>query len=146
MHEAAREVLSLDRKKSANYHDFEVLLFNKQLEKENILGAESQEGLLFLDRGAIDILAYCLFYLGFVPYEILSQNQGLANRYNMVFVLDKLPFMHDGLRIEKDEAEAEMIQEEIIKLYTKYGYNPIKIPIMPVEKRVDLILNCIKTS
>lgn len=144
MHEAAREILRFGREQTTNFQEFEISIFNRQLEKENQLKTKDSEELLFLDRGIIDTVAYCQIYLGFIPKKISSQNQNLANRYNLIFVLDKLPFMHDGLRIEKGEAEAEKIHTEIIKTYAEYGYSIIKVPVMPIEKRADFILDYIQ--
>lgn len=47
----------------------------------------------------------------------------------------------DGLRIERDDEEAEMVHQTIEKTYLNFGYSPIKVPVMPVIERTNFIFN-----
>lgn len=97
---------------------------------------------LFLDRGLIDVLAYCSVLLGYVPQEILEMEN--KNTYDAVFVIERFSFLHDGLRIEKSDSEAEIMHEEIVKAYDERGYSMIFVPCMPLNERVEFVLGHVK--
>lgn len=118
----------------------EEIIFQKRLEREKEF--EQKNSILFLDRGLVDSIAYSNHHLGFVPKQILDYD--LRNRYDLVFILERMPFKQDGLREEKDDIEAEEVHNKIIKVYQSIEYSPIFVPIISVEKRADFILNCVK--
>lgn len=137
--EVARKVI--DERKHLMINETEKIIrqeiiFQRQLdiekEFENI-------NLLFLDRGVIDNLAYCYHLLENVPKSISSFN--FSNRYDGIFVLDRLPFEQDGLRVEKDDEEADKMHRTIINTYKKNGYELTFVPIIPIKERADFILN-----
>ncbi len=98
--------------------------------------------ILFLDRGLIDVIAYCNILLGYIPQEVLDITN--VKSYNAVFILEKIPFLQDGLRLEKSDKEAENIHNELISTYNINGYSPIFVPIMPLDKRIEFIFSHIK--
>ncbi len=151
--EVAREMLK--NKENSSFIDFETQIFKKQLQKESELEDKLKkksykgETGLFLDRGLIDIVAYSLHHLNSVPAEIASFDY--SKRYNLVFILDGLPFINDGIRLEKDANEAEEIHKRIMYAYHLYGYSAIKVPVFAstdhadsVRKRADFILSHVK--
>jgi len=91
---------------------------------------------IFLDRGVPDTLSYCRI-VGVNPNECLPVCFHL--QYASVIILDRLPFHHDGVRYEDDEI-AEFLHQWSQKDYIALGYNPIKVPVMPVEERLSFIL------
>ena len=91
---------------------------------------------IFLDRGVPDTLSYCRI-IGIDPNELLPDCFHL--QYVSVFMLDRLPFDHDGVRYE-DEEIAEFLHYCSLKDYTALGYRPIKVPVLPVEDRLTFIL------
>jgi len=144
--EAAREILAENVKIS--YEEIQKRIFKRQLEKE-IDTSEKTSGLVFLDRGHIDGIAYCQIKLGYIPEPLKSFD--FRNQYDLIFILDLLPFKKDGLRIEKDETEAKMIHHAIISAYKSFGYQVKFIPVMPIEARINYLLkniseclNCLK--
>ncbi len=146
LEETAREVLEERRQFAINYGEKlirEKEIFERQLRKEEAI-RKNHEG-YFLDRSLIDVIAYCRHHLGYVPERIKPVN--LMDRYAHVFVLDRLPFIADGTRIEKDDKEAEKIHQILIKTYKQFGYNPVSVPIFPVDKiarRANFVLAHIK--
>ena len=62
----------------------------------------------------------------------------------MVFLLDRFPLKNDGVRVESSDADAQRIHDMIGNTYSSHGYSPIRVPIMPVEKRVEYILEKVK--
>jgi len=137
--ESAREVLAENIK--IEYEEIQIKIFRKQLEKETE-AEEKTGGLIFLDRGHIDGIAYCQLRLGFIPEPLRSFD--FKNQYDFIFILDLLPFENDGLRVEKDNTEAKKIHEAIISTYKSFDYNLIIVPVMPIKERVDYILEKIK--
>jgi predicted ATPase len=141
--EVAREILEerADNHPDHNEHRIrQELIFRSQVEKEKELSGR----LAFLDRGVFDNFAYQEHLLG----ETISHYLDIARnhpRYDEVFVLDLLPFEHDGLRIEKDGTEAKKLHDLIIDSYKSFGYSPIFVPAMdsPLE-RADFIIDYLK--
>lgn len=113
------------------------LIFYMQLEEEK--KAENIRGeILFLDRSLIDVIAYSLYYLKKIPGYI--NNYKLLREYDNIFILERYPFINDGVRVEKTEAVAKAIHKKIVKVYGDFGYNLIKVPIMGNKDRVEFIL------
>lgn len=92
---------------------------------------------VFLDRGLPDSMAY--FRLAGLDVEAAVQ-ASRKYRYDAVFLFDRLPVVQDGVRVE-DEAVAAHIDEMLMQDYKALGYDPVRVPVMPVEKRADFILN-----
>ena len=110
------------------------IIFERQLEQEQ----KAIREILFLDRGLPDAIAYSKYLIGFIPKEL---NYNLSDKYDIVFILERLPFKDDGLRIENGGIDAEFIHNKIIQTYKDYGYFPVFVPVMSVQERVDFILN-----
>lgn len=95
--------------------------------------------ILFLDRGLLDVRAYCNLLLGYVPQEVLDITN--LSSYQAVFILEQLPFINDGLRLEKSNEEAKKIHFALLKAYKSQGYFTITVPVMPLNERVNFILS-----
>jgi len=98
--------------------------------------AEERDEVIFLDRGLGDMKAYSK-YLGVQVFE--KEYRGIAD-YDAVFFLDPLPFQSDGLRREKDQAEADLLGEKVKEEYLRAGVPVIDVPLGSVDLRVDYIL------
>ena len=96
----------------------------------------------FLDRGLVDCVAYAHTAFGFVPDDFYKVP--LRMRYGGIFVLERFPFVNDGIRAEKDDAEAQKLHDSIINCYCAYGYRPVIVPRMGAAERADFILEHIK--
>ena len=133
--ETAREFLK--ENPGIRGRDLVMGVFRRQIEEESALERYPNE--VFLDRGLVDVAAYSRFWLGEVPREI--QEAGLSCRYQKVFALDRLPFVSDGIRVEKNDAEAERIHRLIIQTYKEHGYEPLGVPVMSLRERADFVIN-----
>ncbi len=132
LEEVARKVIEERKHIPADREEWEIreeLIFRRQLERER----QTSGDLIFLDRGLPDGLAYSKHFLGYLP-ERFDQIQ-LSDRYSGVFILDLLPFEHDGLRIESGEKEARDIHDKIVLEYVRQGYSPIYVPVMSGAKK-----------
>jgi predicted ATPase len=141
--EAARMVIEEQQAKGSDCLPWKNLEnFNKVLaEKQLSLEAKVEGNVAFLDRGLVDNDAYCALGNIQTPYEV-SQNG--KDRYVAVFILDPLPnYQNDSARTESKE-EALKVHNAIYDSYKKYGYNPVKVPVMKPKERAEFILNCLK--
>lgn len=91
---------------------------------------------IFLDRGVPDTIAYYRLF-GFDVESVIEMSR---NRYRRIFFLDQLPFDSDYARIE-DDATAKKISNLILRAYKNLGYDVVRIPVMPVGERANLILS-----
>jgi predicted ATPase len=149
--EIARQVLEERNHIGFDYHEKlarQSIMYLRQISEERkidemVFGiGHRKNNSVFLDRGIIDVIAYSAHLFGKVPDEFCCFD--LRNRYDGVFVLDKLDFLDDGIRIESDNSEAEKIHNRIIQEYKKAGYDLIFVPVMGVEERADYVLEKIK--
>lgn len=138
--EVARELITYEQESGGdllperNLTKFQVRVTERQLEQEDALTAEE----VFLDRSLIDGWAYCVLAKIKPPPLIAAQAPG---RYHRVFILDPLPFyLNDRVRNES-LAEARAIHRAIWQAYQNFGYQPIKVPFLDRERRVDYILD-----
>lgn len=114
--------------------EFERLIAWKQLWRELFF---KRSDVLFLDRGIIDTVGYCVLEKVKIPKIVKCFGK---NRYDKVFLLDLIP-VHKVDESRKENREfAENVHEEIRKAYISYGYEVISVPIMTPEERVKFIL------
>ena len=92
----------------------------------------------FLDRGIVDGYGYSKHF-GNLPSDRLIDLG--KNRYGKIFLLDRLPnYQNDAERLE-DFEDAGIIHSAIEKAYVDFGYQPIRVPVLSPEERIDFILN-----
>ncbi len=125
----------------------EPLLFSDKLLERRIqqfldAGALDTD-LVFIDRGIPDVSAYMDFFGMNYPQRFVKANQSYI--YDRIFVLPLWRDIHrtDAERYESF-AEAEKIQQELIKTYEHYGYKPVEVPKNSVDERVSFILEQLK--
>ena len=103
--EMAREVIE-----EGIYHPSKnVLEFQEEILRRQILQEEKTSGLVFLDRSALDGMVYSLFFLNKVPKVFFNHN--LHSRYDKIFILDRFPLKKDGVRVESSDKDAKKIIE-----------------------------------
>ena len=90
----------------------------------------------FLDRGLPDCLAFYRI-AGLDPNEILPDC--FQHRYASVFILDRLQYEQDGVRAG-DDVYAEYFDIWTERDYRALGYNVVRVPVIPPEERLALIL------
>ena len=140
--EAARIIISEETSKKSDILPWlNMKAFNKKVfELQKEMESEIPKGkTTFLDRGIID---------GFVYYAIkglkvpeTSVRYAKANRYDMIFLLDRLPFFKSDFTRREDPETAGKIQGLIEEYYRRFGYSPIKVPALPIRERMDFILD-----
>ena len=91
---------------------------------------------VFFDRGLPDVIAYYRFLKAKPPKTLGGLSR---DRYKKVFMLDMLPYKKDYARNES-EKDALKIHRLIKRAYQGLGYRVVRIPVMAVTERVELIL------
>ena len=141
MHEPARGYIEREMKKGRTLDDIRSPLdvFLDALVVEALAQEDAYKGEepLFLDRALVDSVAYYDF-LKVAQTELLKSSA--PNRpYKKIFLLDLVDFENDSARPET-AAEAKIIHTHIDDAYRALGYDVVPVPVLPVEKRVDYIL------
>ena len=92
--------------------------------------------IIFLDRALPDGF---VFYrqAGLNPNEILQDC--FKHRYASVFMLNRLPYQKDGVRVADDETAA-YLESWILRDYSALGYNVVRVPVLPPKERFDFVL------
>ncbi len=139
--ETARLYIEREMAKGRTIHEirengaaFQRRLIDMQL---GIEGGLRAIGVVFLDRGVPDYLAYCRVF-GPNPNEFLAEC--FHHRYASIFVLDRLPFQQNGARIE-DDAIAGLLDEWLARDYSALGYSVVRVPVLSIKDRLAFILD-----
>jgi predicted ATPase len=105
----------------------------KQLQIEQNMDAER---VFFLDSAVPGSLAWFRVF-GIDPNEILLDC--FQHRYASVFILERLPYYLDGLRIQ-DDVLPSFIDEWHSRDFHSLGYQVVRVPVLPPEERLDFAL------
>lgn len=91
----------------------------------------------FLDRSAIDSIAYSRFYsVNQIPFEDIIRQK---KYHKTVFLFERLGLLGD--RLEHDDNEALHIEEKLETAYQELDYEIIRVPLMSVRQRAWFILS-----
>ena len=92
---------------------------------------------VFLDRALPDSLTFRRL-AGLDVNEILCDC--IQYHYASVFILDQLPFILDGARIE-DDAYAHVLDEWLVRDYSALGYRVVRVPVLSPQERAGFVLD-----
>ena len=143
-HEIAREVILQAQQEGIEQLFLkDPLLFSKKLLEGRIQqfkeANESEENIVFIDRGIPDIIAYLDYKKDDYPACFLEASQNYTYDEIFIFPLWEEIYKSDNERYE-DFEEAKTIQHYLVKTYTNLGYNPIEVPKDSIENRTNFIL------
>lgn len=144
IHEVARGYIDRQLGKGLRLEQIkaDVLQFERHIlqEKIRIEDALTETEPVFFDRGVPDSIAY--YHLeGLDPAEPLAYSR--RTRYRRVFFFERFDFSQDEVRSE-DELLAAKLNGLLLEAYAQIGYDIIRVPVMPVADRTDLVLRAIK--
>ncbi|HSG42546.1 MAG TPA: ATP-binding protein [Anaerolineales bacterium] len=108
-------------------------VYDIMVEHENGLRAHE---INFLDRALPDGFAFYRL-AGMNPNEILPDC--FQHRYTAVFLLNRLPYQKDGVRVADDETAA-FLESWMLRDYAALGYKVIRVPVLPPEERLNFVL------
>jgi predicted ATPase len=140
-HEVARALIdaALARGRSleeirADEEIFEGRILTAKVEIEKSLPPEA---LIFLDRAIPDSIAY-FTHAHLDPTTPIRESR--LYRYRQVFFFERLQIKKDAVRIE-DEAAAKRLEQLLWQSYRDLGYQPVRVPLMPLTGRCDWVLS-----
>jgi len=143
VHEAARALIDEELQKGRSLDGikkditaFERSILEKKLEIESHL---QRNDVIFLDRALPDSIAYYRL-CGIDPFEAVEKSR--TYRYKTVFLFERLLFEKDPVRSESENTAARL-EDLLAEGYRMLGYRPVRVPLMPIGRRVDFILNTI---
>ena len=144
IHEVARSYIDEQLGKGLRLDQIkaDVLQFERHIlhTKIKIEGRLAESETVFFDRGVPDSIAY--FKLeGLDPAEPLAHSR--KTRYRRIFFFERFDFLIDEVRSE-DEMMAAKLNDLLLEAYTQIGYDIIRVPVMSVADRTDLVLRAIK--
>jgi predicted ATPase len=126
------------------YQKFLSDCYNTFLENFN----KVEEGkITFFDRGIPDLFIIAELLGISVPEELFKSSMSIRY-YPTVFFFEMLPIdivlsnLHE--RPMFDLSVVQLIEKRIIEIYTKYGYEIIRIPIATPAERVNFLMEQIK--
>jgi len=108
-------------------------ILNLKVGREKILHPRDR---IFIDRGVPDSISYYRI-AGLDPVEARHECGHFS--YKAVFIFDRLPLVQDGVRSET-EAVANQLDKMLEDDYLALGYQPVRVPVLPISKRADFIL------
>ena len=140
VHETARAYINeeLDKGKSLDEIKSDMSLFEHNIfyRKIEIESSISDKVIVFLDRAIPDSIAYFRF-AGLNPEK--PEKESADIRYRKIFLFDRLRIKHDEVRNENEE-DSILIERLIEETYKTLGYEIIRVPVLPVGRRTDFIL------
>lgn len=142
--EAAEYIIERELKKDESeqvvpwkdLYGFQIKVANTQTMWEREIPQDTQIALL--DRGVIDGLGYCSEGKIQPPQELEAAVKNA--KYEKVFILDPLEIYQNTEIRREDREKTARLHAEIEKAYRVAGYNPIRVPVMPKEQRLEYIL------
>lgn len=145
MDEISRQV-TLDAQKNGIEQLFleDPIWFSKQLlesrKKQFIEAQNSDEPVVFFDRGLPDIVAYLDYIKSDYGQEFITVCE--FYKYDKIFILPpwKAIYKTDNERYESFDQLLE-IHEFLKKWYSKFGYEIIEVHIGSIQERIKFILN-----
>lgn len=142
LYEVARILIDLEMKKGKTIKEirrdegkFQKKILNLKIQYEKSLNPKR---ITFLDRAIPDSLAY--YKLVGLPKDKYLENTVKKTSYKKIFLFEKLELEEDYARTESKK-EIERLEKLIEETYKNLGFSIIKVPKMPVEKRVKFILS-----
>lgn len=139
--EVARAVLDEGRARGVappGFEEFQIEVLRRQIDAECLARETGRDH--FADRGTLDNVAYCRAYHHSVPDDLAAHAAAHRAGYSTVFLLDRLPYVQDGGRVRGEDDElASRVHEELARVYAEHGYEVVRVPVVPVGERADLI-------
>ncbi len=125
------------------------LLFSEKLlegrEKQYQKATNTEEEIVFFDRGIPDVFAYMDYFK--ISYPSIFIEKSKEYLYNKVFMFSPWEeiYTSDNERYETFE-QAIVINTFLEKAYKKIGYELITVPFGSIEDRTNFILNSLDTK
>jgi predicted ATPase len=146
VHEVARNYIEAQMQRGrtleevrADERSFETYLLNTKVAIEATL---PKDEVIVFDRAIPDSIAY-FQAAGLDTVEAVEKSP--RNQYRKIFLLDRLPYKTDHARIE-DKDTAVKLDQRLEQSYKMLGYDVIRIPVMSIQDRLEIVLREIEKN
>ncbi len=113
--------------------EFQKKIMNMKLEIERNM---TKDRIIFFDTGIPTNMTYWQLH----NMDTKRIENIASNRYKKVFFLEPLKYKKDYARLE-DEKTVKKLSKMILENYQNFGYEIVKIPAIPLEQRVELVIS-----
>jgi predicted ATPase len=110
--------------------------------KASLEAHEDSSRLTFFDRGMQETVAFLQHFN--IPTDTATDNLMRASDYKKVFLLEPLDVFENSIYRPADKEDLAFVHQFntlLDKVYTNYGYTPVRVPPFSVPKRVQFILD-----
>lgn len=123
----------------ANKTEYANLMWTESVKSYQENTAENPSTPIFFDRGLLDTV--CYMEMENIPMHLDQFELLKSPLYDKVFLLPPWKeIYHTDSERKQSWKEAKQTFEFLRKVYRKYGYTIIEVPKLPVEERVNFIL------
>ena len=140
VHEVARSYIEARMRQGQTLREvrtdkrsFETCILNAKVALEATL---PKDELIVFDRAIPDSIAY-FEAAGLDKTEAVEKSP--RNQYRKIFLLDRLPYRTDHVRIE-DKETAGKLDKGLEQSYKMLGYDVMRIPVVSIHDRLEIIL------
>jgi len=126
-----------------NYKNSYPRFIESIVRKHRDIEQQNYEAPVFFDRGVIDCLVYCHYDHQYISQDLLQACE--ETKYLKTFLLK--PTEPEAKIVGGKTLQQVLTIESLIEeLYSRYGSNVHTVPAMPVNDRIEFILNVIKET
>ena len=103
-------------------------------------------GPVFFDRGAPDVIGYLRLCGLEVPGHVLAAAREFSYGRRVFLAPPWRDIFHEDQERKQSWAEAEATCRAMVEIYTELGYELVELPPVPVDERVEFILEQLKSE
>jgi predicted ATPase len=134
--EAAREW------RAAHVADFQLTIARRQHQAELAVGGD---GVVWLDRGIIDTIAYCRLYQIEAPEEL--RQLAARSHYDLAIVCELVTPFHSRQETGRtsDEERARAVEGLVERTYADFNVRTLRLAFGPVPERLEMLQRLSRT-
>jgi len=119
--------------------EFQVRIAQRQVALEEA-ALEGSSGVVFLDRGLLDGIAFCRHFGSAVPPGLAIAASEAP--YDRVLLLDTLENFEDRRATGRtsDRAASLSLREVLLEVYQEAGFELLPVPCLPISERIEFVL------
>lgn len=126
-----------------DYHRFQHLVLKRALSVIDFIPDTDQ---VLFDYGVAEALAF--MKVAGIPWDDEIVQAAARLQFRQVFLLDVVPLplnTGDVIRAESEQSR-NLLRDLFQELYQILGHNPIRVPIMSIEERFEMICNFVENT
>jgi predicted ATPase len=109
-------------------------------EMRSYRAAQQQTGIVFFDRGVIDVLGYLRLLGQAIPEPMLKAAEKFCYNRRVFLAPPWEQIFHRDRERKQDFEEAVRTCDAMVTAYNQFGYELLELPQVPVEERRDFVI------